>query len=127
MVTKDDQEGIVHTTEGAKSGKAAVDQVDASNDESYKENFDNKSDAGHLGLFPQAAAQRADYELTPDARRIQAEREHNLSRAKQAQMNGDPVPTGEGENPHEDEAPTDVSKHEGDDSGIEPTKEPEQQ
>jgi hypothetical protein len=127
MVTKDDQEGIVHTPEGTKSGKKAVEEVDATNDESYKENFDNKSDEGYLGLFPQAAAQRADYELTPDARRIQAERAHNLSRAKQAKKEGDPVPTGEGENPHEDEAPTDVSKHEGDDSGIEPTKAPDQQ
>lgn len=51
---------------------------------------------------PEAAHQgRQDYEQSADARRVQAERKRNLDHAKEAEKNGDPKPSGKGENPHE--------------------------
>lgn len=107
MPTKDDQEGRVknailpttaHTTPET-AGPGAIGSYPK--DESWKQNFPQAAQAG---------AARDEYQMTADARRIQAERAANLERARQAKVNDEPVPSGEGDNPHENEA--ELPKHE---------------
>lgn len=69
-----------------------------------------KTDDGWRKNFPQAdaaGAAREDYQKTADQRRAEAQLAANLERARQAEVEGEPVPTGEGENPHEGEPQVD--------------------
>ncbi len=79
------------------------------------EHFENKSDESGKANFP--VAQRYEYELPPDAQRIQAERRKNLGELQERDQQvkstiaGEPTPSGESDNPHEDEEQGDVPKH----------------
>lgn len=113
MANKDqaDREGAVVSDPqqpGVSSGKTVKDATEKSGD------FSAENDQSWKQNFPQAAAQgasREDYQMTADARRIQAERKVNQEKARQAKVNDEPEPSGEGENPHEGESQTDVPKH----------------
>lgn len=94
MTTKDDQQGRVKTGDTGKTGSA----------EDLKKHFPQ---AG------QANASREAYQQTADERRIAAERAANMDLAAQkasaedAQRQGDPIPTGESDNPHAEEPAVD--------------------
>lgn len=120
MATKDqnEREGAVVSDPkqpGVSSGKTVKDASEKAGD------FSAENDPNWKQNFPQAAAagaSRDEYQMTADARRIQAERAVNLEKARQAKVNGEPTPSGESDNPHEGEAQTDVPKHGGaDDRG----------
>ena len=87
------------TEPGASPATPAGTPVDATNDQAWKQNF------------PQAAASpsnpRESYQQTADERRAQAELAAKLEAARKQQVEGTPTPTGEGENPHEDEPAVD--------------------
>jgi hypothetical protein len=96
---KDQQEGRVkqailpttpHTTADT-AGKGAA-ETHAEGSDEWKKQFPQANAAG---------ASRDEYQQSADARRIQAERAANLAAKRDSERNGDPVPTGEGENPHE--------------------------
>lgn len=75
------------------------DAAATSQDESWKNNF------------PQAAAANATreaYQQTADERRVQAERAALLEAKRKSIVNADPVPSGEGENPHAEEPGVDA-------------------
>lgn len=119
MATKDQEsrEGAVVSDPnqpGVSSGKTVKEATEktgpfsAENDQNWKQNFPQAANAG---------AAREDYQHTADARRIQAERAANMERARQAKVNGEPEPTGESDNPHEDESQTDVPKHDDNNQG----------
>lgn len=79
------------------------------------EHFEGKSDESYKEHFP--VAQRHEYELPPDAQRIQAERRKNLGKLEdrdrqvKATIAGEPVPSGESDNPHDEETAESVPKH----------------
>lgn len=111
MPTKDDQEGrvknaILPTTPTTTAETAGPGAAETRSDDSWKQNFPQAA---------QANAARDAYQQTADERRVQAERAANLDHAaqreaeRQATVNDEPVPTGEGENPHAQEPVTDPS------------------
>jgi hypothetical protein len=75
------------------------------------EHFENMSDQGHKKLFSEeaAAGARDPFHGTPAEREQQHKIAEDKELARQRIVNADPVPTGEGENIHEEDA--DVPKH----------------
>lgn len=109
MVTKDDQEGrvqnaVVPTTQHTTAETAGPGAEKTRTDDSWKQNFPQAA---------QANASREAYQQTADEQRVQAERAANMELAaekeeeRKATVEGDPIPTGEGENPHSQEPATD--------------------
>ena len=109
MVTKDDQEGrvknaVLPTTPHTTADTAGPGAAETRSDDSWKQNFPQAAEAN---------AGRETYQQTADQVRIQAERAANMELAAQKeeerkhQVEGDPIPTGEGENPHSQEPATD--------------------
>lgn len=103
MVTKDDQqgrvgEGIVPTNPTTTESTPGSKTDESKGDESWKQNF------------PQAAATgtaREDYQKTADERRAQAQLAAQLEQARKAEVEGEPTPSGNEENPHSEEPAVD--------------------
>jgi hypothetical protein len=110
MPTKRDQEGRTKTSsrppaaEPKQDAAAESPQAQTRTDESWKQNFPQAAAAG---------ASRDEYQQTADQRRVQAERTSNLELAaekeqeRKSEVNGDPIPTGESDNPHDKEPAVD--------------------
>ncbi len=84
------------TKQASTSGE--IQGGDATQNESWREKF------------PQAAQQgtvREDYQRTADERRVQAEAAAKRELQRRALVDGEPVPSGEGENVHADEPDAD--------------------